>query len=311
MSTPFEPEASCQDPSESSELMPVADARAAMLSAMTPVQGRDDIALTDATGRVLAEDLVAPTDVPAHNNSAMDGYALRGVDLPSTDSVAFDVIGEAWAGKPFDGRVAERQAVKIATGAVMPAGADTVVINERVQRTAKQLHVLAGERAGANVRLAGEDLRCGDVALGAGTRLRAAEIGQLASLGIRRVSVTRRLRVALFSTGDELVPLESGRSLGPGDVFDSNRHSLRSALQALGVELRDLGIVPDDAAATQAAFDTAAADADAVIATGGASISDADHVAATLRARGEVTFWRVAMRPGRPLASGSVGGARF
>ncbi|MEM7377916.1 MAG: gephyrin-like molybdotransferase Glp, partial [Pseudomonadota bacterium] len=291
--------------------MPVSTARAAMLAGMAPVSGVDTISLPDAVGRVLAEDVVAPIDVPGHDNSAMDGFALRSADLPRGGPARFTIVGESWAGRPCEHAVHAGQAVKVATGAVMPSGADTVVIQERVRVAGDVLHVLDGERAGANVRAAGEDTRAGEVALAEGTRLMPPEIGYLASLGVRRVCARRRVRVAFFSTGDELVSVESGLPLQPGQVYDSNRHSLRAALGALGVELRDLGIVLDDAAATEAAFRTAASDADAFIATGGASVSEADHVAATLRRHGEVTFWRVAMRPGRPLASGRFGDAHF
>ncbi|MEM9601741.1 MAG: gephyrin-like molybdotransferase Glp [Pseudomonadota bacterium] len=311
MTEPFTPQPSCADPGDIPDLMPVSEARAAMLAGMAAVSGVDAVPLPDALGRVLAEDVIAPIDVPGHDNSAMDGFALRADDLPRGGIGRFTLVGEAWAGRPFSGTVQAGQAVKVATGAVMPRGADTVVIQERVRVDGGVLEVLDGERALANVRAAGEDTRAGDVALAAGTRLMPAEIGYLASLGVRSVCARRRVRVAFFSTGDELVSVESGQPLQPGQVYDSNRHSLRAALETLGVEVRDLGIVVDDAAATEAAFHTAASDADAVVATGGASVSDADHVAATLRAHGRVTFWRVAMRPGRPLASGRVGDAHF
>lgn len=291
--------------------MSVARARETLLSQLSPVVECEEVELHEATGRVLSSDVTAGFDVPASDNSAMDGFALKGVDLPSAGVAAFDLIGEAWAGQPFAGELPTGAAVKIATGAVMPAGSDTVVIQERVRLDGETLLVSAGERAGANVRLAGEDVRKGEVALTAGTRVHALEAGRLASLGVRRVAVRRRVRVAFFSTGDELVSLASGAPLGPGAVYDSNRYSLRSALSSLAVDLHDLGIVADTAAATESALETASRRADLVIATGGASISEADHVAATLRARGDLSFWRVAMRPGRPLASGTIGGARF
>ena len=312
MSAPFSPDPSCQDPVEAPELKPVDEARHALFQAVSVVPGEGEVALSAARGRVLSADVVARADVPGHNNSAMDGFAVRAADLPEVGSSAeFEIVASAWAGQPATVPVAAGEAVQVTTGAVMPRGADTVVIQERVRRDASRLTVLGGERAHANVRLAGEDIRRGEVALRAGVRLGAAEIGFLASLGVARVAVHRRLRVALFSTGDELVALESGRALAAGEVYDSNRYSVTAALADLDVDLVDLGIVADDAEATRKAFERAARDADVVIATGGASVSEADHVARTLREMGEVTFWRVAMRPGRPLASGRVGQAQF
>lgn len=313
MSERFEPQPSCEDRDEAPDLMPVASARAALLDSVSGVTATESLPLHAAVGRVLAEDVLAEFAVPGHDNSAMDGFALRAGDLPTNDTTAeLEIVGSAWAGRLAPCRVEVGQAIQVATGAVMPEGADTVVIQERVRVDGRRLTVLGGEAVGANVRRAGEDLAVGAVVVAAGVRLGPAELGAVASVGVEQVVVTRSLRVALLSTGNELVSLHSGAALAPGQVFDSNRQCLLAALALIGVEVVDFGIIPDDAEATRDAFLRASeAGVDAIIATGGASVSEADHVARTLREIGELTFWRVAMRPGRPLATGLVGHAPF
>ena len=295
------------------ELLPVAEALRRIDAQASSISGDERVALRDALGRIAAEPIVSPMNVPGHTNSAMDGYALAAADLPVDDTRRLTVLGTAWAGRPFDGRVLPESAVRVMTGAVMPPGTDTVIMNEQVEvQTGRQGDAIVigqGHRAGQNVRQAGEDIAIGDRVLAAGKRIMPAELGLLGSLGIGEVSVKRRLRVAFFSTGDELRSL--GEALAPGDVYDSNRYTLYGMLKRLGVELIDLGVIRDEPDAVEGAFREAARLGDAVISTGGASTGEADYIGETLARLGDVRFWRIAIRPGRPLAFGRVGDALF
>jgi molybdopterin molybdotransferase len=271
------------------------------------VQAVEKRALRDALGRVLARDIVSTLDVPAHDNSAMDGYALRGAELRADAPTRFHIAGSGLAGRSFAGEVPAQGCVRITTGAVMPHGLDTVVPQELTHVEGDQVWVPPGlMRAGDNRRLAGEDLARGDAALAAGRVLRPADLGLLASLGMAEVPVRRRLRVAFFSTGDELRSI--GEPLDAGCVYDSNRYTLWGMLQRLGVEAIDLGVVRDDPAALREAFTQAAACADAVITSGGVSVGEADHTQRIMAELGDVLFWKIAMRPGRPMAIGRIGG---
>ncbi|WP_091912315.1 molybdopterin molybdotransferase MoeA [Chitinasiproducens palmae] len=274
------------------------DARGAALST-------ERLPLAQALDRVLADDVVAPIDVPAHDNSAMDGYAFAHAGLPDGEPVSLPVVGRALAGRPHDGDVGRGMAVRIMTGAAMPEGTDTVVpIEAATCSPARVQFARAAVRPGANRRHAGEDWARGDIALPAGTVLRPPALGVLASLGIASVAVRRRLRVAVFSTGDEL--REPGDALPAGAIYDSNRFNLLAMLRRLGVEPLDLGIVPDDPAALRQVLVDAARLADAVITSGGVSAGDADHVRAAVAASGEVEYWKLALRPGRPFAFGTL-----
>lgn len=285
----------------------VDEARARLLSLIAPVDGIERVPLRAALGRTLARDVVSPIDVPGHDNSAMDGYALRAADL---GGAPLRMVGTAWAGHPLDARVEEGGCARIFTGAPMPAGADTVVMQEHVALDGEGRVVIErAPRPGDNVRRAGEDIPRGAVALAAGSLVRSAELGLLGSLGLAEVVVRRRPRVAFAATGDELVPV--GQALGPGQIHDSNSHTLYAMLVRLGVEPVDLGILRDDPAVIEAALARAAAEADLLITSGGVSVGDADHVTDVLRRMGEVHFWKIAMRPGRPLAFGRIGGAWF
>ncbi len=281
------------------------EARQEMLDRVEPVTGQERLFIRNALGRVLAGNIISPTDVPGHDNSAMDGYAVRFADLANEGETPLHLAGTAFAGHPFAGQLEAGRCVRIMTGGVVPAGADTVVAQEYVRDGGDRVMVPPGTRRGQHVRLAGEDLQRGQCALPAGKRLAPADIGLLASLGIAEVSVVRRPRIAFFSTGDELRPL--GSVLGAGDVHDSNRHTLYGMLVRLGCEPIDLGIVGDDPVALEAAFAAAAVQADALITTGGASVGEADFILDTMARLGEVSFWKVAMRPGRPLAFGRIG----
>jgi molybdopterin molybdotransferase len=258
---------------------------------------------------VLAADVVSGMNVPSHTNSAMDGYAMNGADLAADAETRLAVVGTAAAGRPYDGEVSAGECVRIMTGASLPPGTDTVVMQENVVRDGETAVIGAGQAPGQHVRQAGEDIAAGDVALAAGTRLMPAELGMIASLGIGEVRVRRRPRVAFFSTGDELRPV--GQPLAPGQIYDSNRYTIHGMLTRLGVETIDMGIVPDEREAVERAFANAADLADAVVTSGGVSVGEADYVTETLERTGSVGFWKVAMKPGRPLAFGHVGDALF
>ncbi len=290
--------------------LPVAQAQEFIARLVPRVQAVEMVAIRSALGRVLARDIVSAINVPAHDNSAMDGYALRGMDLAPDADTTLTVVGTGFAGQQFIGdAVAPSHCVRIMTGAVMPAGLDTVVPQEFVKVLSEDesglIRVPAGiVRTGDNRRLAGEDLALGEAALSAGRLLRPADLGLLASLGQAEVPVLRRLRVAFFSTGDELRSI--GEPLDAGCVYDSNRYTLWGMLQRLGVELIDLGVVRDEPAALEAAFRSAAETADAVITSGGVSVGEADHTKQVMASLGDVLFWRIAMRPGRPMAIGRI-----
>jgi len=285
--------------------LPVAAAQDFIARLVPRVEAVESVALRSALGRVLARNVVSPMDVPAHDNSAMDGYALRGSDLAPVGDTALRVACTGFAGQAFEGQVPPQHAVRIMTGAVMPDGLDTVVPQEFTRVDGTLVHIPAGAvRAGDNRRLRGEDLARGQAALRAGRVLRPADLGLLASLGQAEVAVRRRLRVAFFSTGDELRSI--GEPLDAGCVYDSNRYTIWGMLQRLGCEVLDLGVVRDQPDALRAAFASAAASADAVITSGGVSVGEADHTKQVMAELGDVLFWRIAMRPGRPMAIGRI-----
>jgi len=289
--------------------MPVAKAREVIARFLTPVAAMERVHVRAALGRVLAHDVVSPLDVPAHDNSAMDGYAVRFADLPQDGQVSLQVAGTAFAGVPFAGTIAPGTCVRIMTGGVVPAGADTIIMQEHVVLDGTRVNVGAGHRKGQNLRLAGEDLAAGQVALRRGITLRPAEIGLISSLGLPEVAVYRRLRAAFFSTGDELVSL--GTVPQEGQIYDSNRYTIHGMLTRLGCEVIDMGVVRDDPRLLEAAFGEAAAAADVVITSGGVSVGEADFVKELLNKMGEVVFWKIAMKPGRPLAYGKIANAHF
>ena len=287
-------------------LLTLDDARARMLAAVVPVADVEEVPLAALSQRILAHAVHAPRDLPPADNSAMDGYAVRHADL--APGVVLRVIGTALAGAPWAGTVGPGECVRITTGGHLPAGADTVVIQEDVARSGDQVRLTAEPGArGANVRRAGEDVACGELVLPAGRRIGAIELGVLATLGLAAATVRRRLRVALFASGDELRP--PGAPLAPGQIHDSNRYVIGAMLERLGAEVLDLGIVRDDPELLRAAFQQGAADADLVITCGGASVGEADHARALLDELGEVDFWKVALKPGKPFIFGRLGAA--
>ncbi|MGH8765035.1 MAG: molybdopterin molybdotransferase MoeA [Burkholderiales bacterium] len=283
-------------------------AREAIRACLTPIAQSERVAVREALGRVLAQDIVPAINVPGHDNSAMDGWAVRSADLRSAKGSLLTEIGSAYAGRAFDGSVGAGECVRIMTGAVLPRGTDTVVVQEICgQEKSPQgvrIKIPHGQKARQNVRAAGEDLKAGVAVLKAGQPVRAAELGLIASLGIGELEVRRRLRVAFFSTGDELTSI--GTPLAEGQVYDSNRYTLHGMLAGLGVEIIDLGVVRDDPAKLETAFREAAERADAIITTGGVSVGEADFVRQLMTRLGEVLFWKIAMRPGRPMAFGQI-----
>ena len=285
------------------------DARRRILEAVRPVAGQETLDLRQALGRVLCEPVCSSVDVPSHTNSAMDGYALAGEDLPATGERRFGVIGTSWAGRPYAGTVGSGQCVRIMTGATLPPGSDTVVMQEDVRGDGDTAVIAAGHRPRQHRREAGEDIRAGDVAVPAGTLLGPAHLGLIASVGVGQVHVRRRPRVAIFSTGDELRAI--GEALTEGQIYDSNRYSVYGMVSRLGLEVLDLGVVRDRREDTQRAVEEAAANADAIVTSGGVSVGEADYVVETLRKSGKVGFWKVAMKPGKPIAFGHVGEALF
>jgi molybdopterin molybdotransferase len=301
-------DASCADDYDPNS-MPVDKARALIARFLTPLTTTERVHVRSALGRVLAEDVISPINVPSNDNSAMDGYAVRFADLKSDGEVTLKIAGTSFAGKPYDGTVKPGVAVRIMTGGVVPAETDTIVMQEHTQSSDGKVTIGTGHRKNQNLRRAGEDLAVDQVALRKGLPLRPAEIGLMASIGIGEVTVFRKLRVAFFSTGDELVSI--GAQPGPGQIFDSNRYTIYGMLARMGFDVIDMGVVRDDPALIEAAFQQAAANADVVITSGGVSVGEADFVKDMLNKLGEVLFWKIAMKPGRPLAYGKIGNAHF
>ncbi len=289
----------------------VEQARGKILDSVTPVQHSESLPIREALSRVLAEDISATIDVPSHTNSAMDGYAMRGADIPDTGTRQLVIVGTIMAGRPLDVHIESGQCARIMTGGKLPAGADTVIMQEHVQRdeTNNRITITGGHKTGQNVRQAGEDLARGERVFRAGTRLTPADLGMLASMGIAEVAVLRRVKVVFFSTGDELC--EVGQALQEGQIYDSNRYTLYGMLKRLEVDFVDLGVIADERSAVEDAFHRATRDADVLITTGGVSVGEADFVKDTLEKLGQVGFWKIAMKPGRPLAFGRIGDCQF
>lgn len=270
----------------------------------------EQIALMQSLGRILAQPIYSPVNVPAQTNSAMDGYAIRGVDLQETElKSTLTVIGTAFAGHPFTGTVARGQCVRIMTGAVIPDGADTVLMQERVTVQGDKIQFQTGENSGQNVRYAGEDVAIGQQVLAAGTKIYPAELGLIAALGIAEIPVFKPVRVAFFSTGDELRPV--GEILEKGQIYDSNRYTLFGMLSRLGIEVLDFGSIPDKPDLLAAALVRASEQADAIISSGGVSVGEADFIKPLLAELGEIQFWKLAIKPGRPFAFGKIKNAFF
>jgi len=299
---------SCGDDYDPNSLS-LAEALERVVGAVRAVTTVERVGVRESLDRVAAADIRAPLDIPPFPNSAMDGYAVRASDLPMEGIRELREIGTAFAGAPCPKSPGPNECVRIMTGAVLPEGADTVVTQEQVESSGQTIRIGPGHRAGENVREVGDDIKSGTTVVAAGKRLQPADLGVIASLGLAHVEVWRRLRVAFFSTGDEL--RQVGTALARGQIYDSNCYTLWGMLQRLGVELHDLGVVPDQRQAVRDALARAATLGDAVITSGGVSVGAADFVKETLETLGQVEFWKIAVRPGRPFAFGRLGTAAF
>ena len=300
---------SCADDFDPASIT-VDEARIKIHEDISPLTGKEKISLRSCLNRVLAEDILSPIEVPSHTNSAMDGYAIAGTDLPENSVESFDIIGTAFAGTLFAETCRSGQVVRIMTGAVIPAGCDTVIMQEHVEVADKTtVKIGEGHRTGQNVRQAGEDIAIGSTVIETGRRITPADLGILASLGISEMHVFRRPRVAFFSTGDELRSV--GETLGEGDIYDSNRYTLYGMLKRLDVEILDMGVIRDDPESLKQAFLMAADMADIIITSGGVSVGEADYIKTILEELGDVGFWKIGMKPGRPLTFGKINNAQF
>jgi molybdopterin molybdotransferase len=287
------------------QALPVNEVHAFLAQLVSPVIQTERVGLFQALGRVLAQDVISPFSVPPHDNSAMDGFAFRGADLKADAPTVLRIVGTALAGKAWQGTVQAGECVKIMTGAVLPKGLDTVVPQELCKASDAQIEIAPRTlQTGDNRRLEGEDLMQGQAALQCGDKLTPAAVGLLASLNISEVQVVRKLKVAYFSTGDEVLSL--GDAPREGAIYDSNRYTVHGLLSRWGYEVIDMGVMRDEPAALDAAFTLAASQADAVITSGGVSVGEADYTKAMMKQLGDVAFWKIAMRPGRPMAVGRL-----
>lgn len=276
---------------------------------VTPLKARRSVSIREAIGGVLANDVCSPMDVPPFINSAMDGYAINSQDIPASGEATLKVTGKSFAGKPFDGQVKQGECVRIMTGAVVPEGADTVVMQEHAQVNGDSIKIGPEHQARQNVRYPGDDFSTGDIIIKAGERLSPAKLGLLASVGVTELEIVRTPVVAFFSTGDELKGV--GQTLKPGDIYDSNRYILFGMLHKMGVQVIDMGVIPDIKQQIELTLKEATLCADIVITSGGASVGEADYIKQILDDIGQVNFWKIAMKPGKPLAFGKIGNALF
>ncbi len=288
-------------------LMPFEQALETMLSAITPITDTETITLAQGLGRILSTDITSPINVPPHDNSAMDGYAFAHTSL--VNQQCLNLVGRSMAGQPYQGNCEEGQCIRIMTGAKMPEGCDSVEMQENCQVTGESVKFLATRKVGDNVRYAGEDIKQGQLVFAKGRRLSAIDIGVLASLGINKLKVFRKLTVALIATGDELKALHE--PLGDGDIFESNSYALAGMLKNLNVNVINFGVIVDDIVAIRQAFLQADEQADAVISSGGVSVGDADYTKRVLEEIGEIAFWKIAMKPGKPFAFGKLPNSLF
>jgi len=301
-------QASCNDEFDPNSLS-FEQALQRIQQSIAPIKGKRNVTIREAAGHILADDVTSPMDVPPFINSAMDGYAICAEDIPAEGSATLRVIGKSFAGKPFDGVCNRGEAVRIMTGAVVPDGADTVIMQEHAEVDGEQIRIGSEHKPQQNVRKPGDDFFCGDTIIRAGERLSPAKLGLLASVGVTEFKVIRKPVVAFFSTGDELKGV--GQTLQPGDIFDSNRYILFGMLQKMGVDCIDMGVVPDIREEIEATLKEAADIADMVITSGGASVGEADFIKLILDEIGEVGFWKIAMKPGKPLAFGHINNTVF
>jgi molybdopterin molybdotransferase len=294
---------------EAKPLLSIADALDRIKAAMQPVSDTENLSLNDALGRVLAGPVYSPINIPRDRNAAMDGYAFAGREMADGRAFSLALAGTSWAGKPFAGALQPGQCVRIFTGAVVPDGADSVVMQEKVQVRQQSIHFPADTRMLQNIREIGEDIKQGGLLCAPPKLLTAVDLGLLASAGVEQLTVKRRLKIAYFSTGDELTAI--GQPLESGKIYDSNRAMLGGLLTNLGYSVTDLGVIPDDKQLLEQRFIEASRTYDVIITTGGASVGEADYVKEILQSCGEVNFWKIAIKPGKPLAFGKIGGCHF
>ena len=282
-----------------------------LIEASTPrLQDSEQLPIRDSLGRISSESVISTINVPGHANSAMDGFAIAGSSIPTHGIAEFTEIGTAYAGKTFDGGCGKNECVRIMTGAVVPEGTDTVIMQEQAEQSGNQfVRIGSGHRAGDNVRAAGEDIKQGETVLQPGSKINPADLGILASLGIGTINVIRKPVVAFFSTGDELVSID--KPLQKGEIYDSNRYTLHGMLSQLEVEIIDMGVIRDEPEAIRAGLLEASRKADLIITTGGVSVGEADYIKSVLEEIGQTEFWKIAIKPGRPLTFGSIGNCIF
>jgi len=299
----------CADPWDADSIS-IDQALSQIANRITALQDCEELPIRDCLDRVSSENVISPMNVPGHANSAMDGFAVPAESLPEDGVAELTEIGIAYAGKNFDGLCQQGECVRIMTGAVIPDGTDTVIMQEQVdQLENKTIRVGAGHRAGENVRYAGEDIGKGETVLAKGSKINPADLGILASLGIGSLKVLRKPVIAFFSTGDELVSID--KPLEKGEIYDSNRYTLHGMLSQLPVDIADLGVIEDDPDAIRNALLKASQTADLIITTGGVSVGEADYIKPVLEDIGEIEFWKIAIKPGRPLTYGSIGNSIF
>jgi len=291
------------------DLLPVSQAISHILSSLPLIEEDEVINIEKAKSRTLAQDIIASNNVPQHDNSAVDGYALSAKDIPTEGIASLTIMGSAFAGQAYTKAVSSGQCIRIMTGAIIPAGVDTVIMQEQVEVKNNTLYIDHRHSTGQNIRLAGEDLPKGETVLHIGKFITAADIGLMASLGIAKIKVRRKLKIAIASTGNELINIADTPS--DNTLYDSNRYSLCALLDRPDIEIINMGILQDTPEALLASFKQASESADMIISTGGVSVGDADHTKTALKQSGQVDFWKIAIKPGRPLAFGHINNSVF
>ncbi len=300
---------SCADPWDANSIS-VAQALEQIEANISILSESEALPIRECLGRICSETVISPINVPGHANSAMDGFAIAGGSLPANGIAEYTEIGTAYAGKTFDDKCMQNECVRIMTGAVIPEGTDTVIMQEQVEQLDNQtIRIDNNHRAGENVRAAGEDIKLGEIVLQSGAKVNSADLGILASIGIGTLRVIRKPVVAFFSTGDELVPID--RPLKKGEIHDSNRYTLHGMLSQLEVDIVDMGVIRDEPEAIRSALLEASQKADLIITTGGVSVGEADYIKPVLEQIGKTEFWKIAIKPGRPLTFGSIGNSVF
>jgi molybdopterin molybdotransferase len=294
---------------ESKPMLSIDEALARIKTAIQPITGSETVTLKNALGRVLAEQIYSSVNSPFERNAAMDGYAFSSANINKDQPFTLNLIGTSWAGKPFKGTLLAGQCIRIFTGAVLPSEADSVIMQEQVAAKGQTIHFSAHTALGKHIREVGEDIKQGSLVYASPKRLNAIDLGLLASLGIYEVTVKRLVRIAFFSTGDELTEL--GKPLASGQIYDSNRYTLNGLLNDPNYCITDMGVIADNKQLLEASFIEASTKHDVIISTGGASVGEADFVKEVLSRCGEVDFWKIAIKPGKPLAFGKIGECCF